>query len=399
MSTLPEELVRSAASFASDKNPLRMKRDVDRFVTTPLGYLTLAGAGYRSRSGKWDGEKLANDIIVATAARLARPTSDRALQRACATVADRAVAVTRFLELPGGLSRKRALNKIAPVEPGRPPFRPIRVSASRHPQWDLQLDVDGPVRVRFIDVAPPGHEHVVLLIHGHSSRLEEYETLIEHLLPSCRVIVCDLPGCGYADKPDREYRLDWYERVLLALLDARNVAKCVVAGGSLGGNLTLRLGLRAPERFSRLVSWAPAGWWKTDMGLANGARLLDEVTFWSSLRIQAETWFSKDNPDRAQAIEESIEYRVEVFGPGFLRSYRDIAWEQTATTMVARAKDIRVPTLLMVGKEDNALDMHNGVLNLGREIPSAKLVEFPGAHSIAEEHTKGVANELIAFAR
>jgi pimeloyl-ACP methyl ester carboxylesterase len=395
---LPEDLLRTSSNFVFDKNPLRMKRDVDRFATTPAGYLGLASAGYRSVSGKWDGEKLANDVILETSARVSKPATDRSLQRACAMVADRAVAVTRFLELPGGASRKRALNKIAPVEPGRPPIRPIRVSASRHPQWDLQLDVDGPVRVRFIDVAPPGHQHVVLLIHGHSSRLEEYETLIEHLLPTCRVIVCDLPGCGYADKPDREYRLDWYERVLLALLDARQVPKCIAAGGSLGGNLTLRLGLRAPERFTRIVPWAPAGWWKTDAVLANGARLLDEVTFWSALRIQAETWFSKDNPDRRAAIEESIEYRLEVFGPGFLRSYKDIAWEQTATTMEPRAKDIRVPTLLMVGKEDDAIDMHAGVLNLSRKIPGAKLVEFSGAHSIAEEHTADVAKELLAFA-
>jgi pimeloyl-ACP methyl ester carboxylesterase len=396
---LPDDLVRISAHFTIDKASLRMKRDVDRFVTTPFGYLTLASAGYRSRSGKWDGEALANDLVLATSTRLVRPPTDRPLQKACATVADRVVAVARFLELPGGVSRKRAFNKLAPVEPGRPPLRPIRVTASRHPQFDVQLDVDGPVRIRFIDVAPAGHEHVVLLIHGHSSRLEEYEGLIEHLLPKCRVIVCDLPGCGYADKPDREYRLDWYERVLLALLDARGVGKCVVAGGSLGGNLTLRLGLRAPQRFSRLVSWAPAGWWKTNDTLANGARLLDEVTFWSSLRIQAETWFSRDNPDRIDAIEEAIEYRIEVFGPGFLRSYKDVAWEQTATTMEPRAKDVAVPTLLMVGKNDHALDMHAGVLNLSRKIPGAKLVEYDGAHSIADEHTADVARQLVQFAR
>jgi len=300
--------------------------------------------------------------------------------------------------MPGSATRDDALAKLAPIEAGRPPFRPIRVPVTKHPQYDLQLHVDVPVRVRFVDVAPAGHRHVVLLVHGHSSRIEEYDALIEALTPACRVIVCDLPGCGYSDQPDREYRLDWYERVLLALLDARQVPQCVVAGGSLGGNLTLRLGLRAPQRFRRLVAWAPAGWWKTDPVLASGARILDEATFWASVRIQAESWWSKNDPGRFARIEDAIEYRQEVFGPGFLRAYKDIAWEQCSTSMFSHADDIRVPTLLCVGKDDHSLDMRNGVIQLSRTIPGAQLHEYAGAHSIADEHTEDLAKRLIAFA-
>ena len=50
----------------------------------------------------------------------------------------------------------------------------------------------------FIDVAPEGHEddEPLLLIHGHSSRLEEYEALVPHLAKRRRVMVPDLPGSG-----------------------------------------------------------------------------------------------------------------------------------------------------------------------------------------------------------
>ncbi|MDQ3032062.1 MAG: alpha/beta hydrolase [Myxococcota bacterium] len=398
MAVLPDALVRSCARYVHDGNPLPMRRAVDRLVTTPYGYLTLVKAGYLGPHADWDVASMAADLADATARLTERHADDPAIVERSARVAERAAAIAQLVGMPGSAERDASIAKLSPIEVGRPPFRPIRVPVTKHPQHDLVLDVDGPVRVRFVDVAPAGHQHVVLLVHGHSSRIEEYDALIEALTPACRVIVCDLPGCGYSEHPDREYRLAWYERVLLALLDARQVPQCVVAGGSLGGNLALRLGLCAPSRFRKIAAWAPAGWWKTDPVLAAGARLLDEATFWSSLRIQAESWWSRSDPSRFARIEDAIEYRVEVFGPGFLRAYKDIAWEQCATSMFSHADDLTVPTLLCVGKDDHSLDMRNGVVQLSKTIPRATLVEYAGAHSIADEHTGDLAARLIAFA-
>ena len=130
----------------------------------------------------------------------------------------------------------------------------LGVHITRHQQH--QAEVNG-LRLRYIDVGPHDpSERPLLMIHGHTSRIEEYEELVEVLSQSRRVLVVDLPGCGFSDKPDRPYSLKFYEDTLLGFLDHLGVGAVDLAGGSLGGNLVLRLGAREPMsvRDSRISS-------------------------------------------------------------------------------------------------------------------------------------------------
>src|ERR1700689_421816 len=127
--------------------------------------------------------------------------------------------------------------------------RPIRVRATKHEQRDAT--VLGSVRLRYIDVRPSGEGSEsgppLVLLHGMASRIEEYEEIVDHLRARRRILVMDLPGNGYSDKPARPYTLAFLEDAVLGLLDHLDVSEADLAGGSLGGNLVLRLGHRAPE--------------------------------------------------------------------------------------------------------------------------------------------------------
>src|SRR5258708_651778 len=114
---------------------------------------------------------------------------------------------------------------------------PQAVSATRHPQKHLTV-LDG-MRVRYVDICNESDEPPLVLLHGLGSRIEEYEELLTALGPTKRrMIVLDLPGNGYSDKPNRPYSLRLMEDATLALLDKLGVERANVAGGSLGGNLT-----------------------------------------------------------------------------------------------------------------------------------------------------------------
>ncbi len=77
--------------------------------------------------------------------------------------------------------------------------------------------------------------------------VEEYDALVPHLARGRRVLVVDLPGSGYSDKPTGRYTLVAAEDALLAFLDSLDVRQVDVGGGSLGGTLSLRLAVRAPD--------------------------------------------------------------------------------------------------------------------------------------------------------
>lgn len=277
--------------------------------------------------------------------------------------------------------------------------RPVRVRSTPHEQRDL--DVLG-LRIRYIDVGPtePGRVGVpLLLIHGHTSRIEEYDELVPHLARHHRVLVCDLPGCGYSDKPRHRYTLRFYEDVLLAFLDRLSVREAYLAGGSLGGNLVLRLGHRAPERFERLVAWAPAGAWKPARRVGQLMRVLgNRALFWPTVWGQSRFWYERSWPGRQAALRETFSYYREVSCPGFVRMYWDVAADQIAQSHFDYAHEIAQPTLLMWGDRDHGLNMGAGVKRLHELIPRARLTVFEGArHSLANEIPEAVARAANDF--
>lgn len=277
--------------------------------------------------------------------------------------------------------------------------RPRAAPVTAHPQHDTT--VQG-LRLRYIDVRPEeGEEDLpVLLIHGHSSRLEEYEELVPHLAKRRRVLVPDLPGSGYSDKPDRRYDLALFEDSLLGFLDSVGVERCHLAGGSLGGNLVLRLGHREPERFERLAAWAPAGAWDRLRFWATFGTVMKHLRFmfWPSLWVQSRFWYSSEWDGRHEALEKAFAYYREVYGPGFHRMYWEIGVDQALSSLFPHAPRIEHPTYLAYGDQDKALDMDRGVQRLATLLPRASLRVFPGArHSLANELPDVLGAEVDAF--
>ena len=261
--------------------------------------------------------------------------------------------------------------------------------------------LDG-MRLRYVDVGPQdeAREPPLLLLHGLASRIEEYEELMTALGPEKRrMIVLDLPGNGYSDKPDRPYSLKLMEDASLALLDHLRIQKANVAGGSLGGNLTLRLGLREPERFERLAAWAPAGAWEPKRVWPQILRAINHRwLFWPMLRVQSRFWYHPKWAGRRQALENAFQHFREVYCKGFVRMYYDLGFEQVTTSLFPVATKIRQPTLLLWGDEDHGLGMGDGVRRLEKLIPGSRLVVFKGArHSLANEVPGPLAQSLDAF--
>ncbi len=277
--------------------------------------------------------------------------------------------------------------------------RPKLAPATHHEQRDAL--VYG-LRLRYIDVRPTRLEEdlPLLLIHGHSSRLEEYDALLPHLTRRRRVLVPDLPGSGYSDKPDCRYDLRLFEDALLGFLDERGIDKCHLAGGSLGGNLVLRLGHREPERFKHLAAWAPAGAWDRmpfTSAIMRGVRHL-RFLFWPMLRMQSRFWYSKRWAGRHEALTNAWKYYGEVYGRGFHRMYWDIALDQIENTLFDHAHEIDHPTYLAYGDEDHGLSLDEGTQRLAKMMKRAKLRCFRGArHSLANEIPEALGSDVDAF--
>jgi 2-hydroxy-6-oxonona-2,4-dienedioate hydrolase len=275
--------------------------------------------------------------------------------------------------------------------------RPVRVRATKYEQLDAV--VLGDLRLRYIDVRPSRQSGPpVVLLHGIASRIEEYEDLVDHLRARKRIIVMDLPGNGYSDKPERPYTLSFLEDAVLALLDQLAVRRADLAGGSLGGHLCLRLGHREPERFRKLVPWAPAGAWEPMRGLGHVAALWTQRFFWPVVWVQSRFWYHPAWSGRQRALLDAFQHYREVHGPSFVRMYFELIREQITTSLFPIAPGIGQPTLVLWGDQDRVLGMREGVERLVSLLPNGHLRVVQGArHSLANEVPEQVASELDRF--
>ncbi|WP_066897908.1 alpha/beta fold hydrolase [Mycolicibacterium houstonense] len=93
-----------------------------------------------------------------------------------------------------------------------------------------------------------GSGPTVVLLHGSASSLHGVEAVAQRLWGTFDVIRPDLPGFGVTGpRPDRDYRVATYAAALARFLDTIGVARCAVAGNSLGGNIAWNLALDRPE--------------------------------------------------------------------------------------------------------------------------------------------------------
>lgn len=278
--------------------------------------------------------------------------------------------------------------------------RPEAVYATQFVQKDLMIDgglgVSEPIRIRYID---EGIGFPILLIPGHMSRIEALEPLVVGLKDSFRVLVFDFPGSGYSDKPDREYSLLFYDGVILDFLNTLGINECYLVGGSLGGNLAIRLGYTFSDRFPRVVAWGPGSTWEAKPWGARVMRVIaGRATFWPTVRWQSQFWLNDDNPSKELNLKESFSYFREIMSPGFVRMYWDMAADQVGWSLYSIAPEMTTPVLLMLGEHDRTPEMQDGVRRLHREMQHSEFHVIRGAsHAIAITHADELTTHLREF--
>lgn len=106
------------------------------------------------------------------------------------------------------------------------------------------------VRTRVLEA---GSGPVLLILHGTGGHAETYQRNIGPLSRHFRVLVPDMIGHGFTDRPDLDYTLDDFSNHLFALLDALGIERVHLSGESLGGCVAAWMAIKQPARVNRLV--------------------------------------------------------------------------------------------------------------------------------------------------
>jgi pimeloyl-ACP methyl ester carboxylesterase len=131
---------------------------------------------------------------------------------------------------------------------------------------------DEPGRLRFqrvrtrshdLSILSAGRGQPVVCVHGLGGTKASFLSTVSALAPAgYRVIAVDLPGFGESHKPlSGAYDAPFFADAVTELLDALGIDRAQLVGNSMGGRVTIEVGLRAPERSGRIVLLSPALAW------------------------------------------------------------------------------------------------------------------------------------------
>ncbi len=212
-----------------------------------------------------------------------------------------------------------------------------------------------------------GSGPAVLLSHGYSATSAMWAGQIGALKKSHKLIIWDMRGHGSSDSPANpaEYSEGLTTLDMVALLDEVDAPTAVIGGSSLGGYMSLSFNVTFPNRVGALMLFDTGPGYRSDTGREGWNRIATqrakelETKGLAALGTSSEVAMSRHKS--AQGLAHAAR--------GMLA--------QTDGRVMASLPEIHVPTLVLVGAQDQpflaATDYMAG------KIPGATRVVIDGA--------------------
>jgi 2-succinyl-6-hydroxy-2,4-cyclohexadiene-1-carboxylate synthase len=202
----------------------------------------------------------------------------------------------------------------------------------------------------------------VLLLHGFLGESADWMEVADGLCTDFYCLCPDLPGHGRTHAAGSIFTMAYAAETLMLRLDALKIARCSVAGYSMGGRLALYLAVHHPDRFQRVMLESASP------GLQNGEERMQRQQHDEALADRLESmpeaefsqfvseWYEqpmfatlKQDPGRFYQLiarrrhnrPKSLSAALRGMGVGVQSSL----WENLP--------DYRVPTLLITGEADH----------------------------------------------
>lgn len=248
----------------------------------------------------------------------------------------------------------------------------------------------------------PSDGPVVVCVHGLTTPSFVYEPIADRLArEGYRILLYDLYGRGYSDRPKGVQDAAFFITQLEELLESQMVARDItLIGYSMGGAIVSAFAARAPERLRRLILLAPAG-----MGHELGpvARLVcnhDWLGKWIMMAFYGRSFRQaleaerRAQPNEAGMTDQQMrELDRRGFRAAVLQSMRGLLDHDQAEAHRAIARQ-GPATLAIWGAEDEVIPMA-GKDKLAQWNPEARQRVIPGAgHALAYTHPDEVVQAI-----
>jgi 3-oxoadipate enol-lactonase len=237
----------------------------------------------------------------------------------------------------------------------------------------------------------------IVFIHGFPFSRKMWKKQVQDLAPHYHVVTYDLRGLGASTDKSNQFTMEMLVDDLIALLDHLKFEKAAVVGFSMGGYVALRAIEREPGRFSALVLADTQSASDTDAVKLKRTAALKTIqargleAYGAEFLKSAVAPKTQENPDLVKTLKDLITSNSVGGTCGALLAM------VSRTDTTESLKNIKVPTLVIVGSEDKVTPPTKAE-SLKNSIPNATLAVITGAgHMSSIENHESFNAELVGF--
>lgn len=231
-----------------------------------------------------------------------------------------------------------------------------------------------------------GKGPLVLFLHGIGGNRHHWRSQIEFFSKRFTAAAMDMRGYGESDDYEGPLQFDHFSGdVLRVCAHFKKTRKMHLVGLSMGGRIARNVALRHPE-------------WLLSLTLANTSPGFDALSTEQVARFVSERKHRTPeslrrvlgaNP-RTGVFEELVASQAALHRDSYLKTLE----ASVAQDRAAPLEEIRVPTLVITGTEDQVYPPAMA-RDIARRIPGAQLVEIEGAGHLSNLEQPERFNEII----
>ncbi len=240
----------------------------------------------------------------------------------------------------------------------------------------------GGTRTRYIEAGQKGRP-VVLMLHGTAGSLENFTANIGPLSEHFHCFAIDMIGCGFTDKPDVDYTIEFYADHIHRFMDAVGIDKATIIGVSMGSWIATRFTLKYPHRSEGICMLAPAGLnehAETKKAIVKVRGSAAEKPTWESMQ----TVFKRLVLEDRNILPDMKAVRLHVYSmPGFptamqhvLSVLRPEAWEANRNKP-HEYESLQVPVLVICSVDDPNQVYVKSARDVAALVPRSRIVDMP----------------------
>ena len=264
------------------------------------------------------------------------------------------------------------------------------------------MDILG-MKVHYRDEGVATDTLPLILLHGMSSSLNTWDSVVIALKPHKRVISLDLPGFALTGpSPESAYNFPYYSKFIDSFTTRLKIKRFILVGNSMGGAISWNYALHNPSGLAKMVLVDAAGYPKKgesgSLGFTIAStpvinNLMLYVTPKALVRKSLETVYF----DQSRVTDEQVERFHDV---AIREGNRETALQIFKGSFKGdpkQIKTIKTPTLILWGDHDNLIGVNN-VENFLKDIQGSKAEVYKNVGHVPMEEVPGkVASSILGF--